>query len=203
VELDMVLSRLDRDISGRQKLARYVMIGECLRTGRAMPDPLDLAERVRESLRTEDAPVVAGRPSGFVRRRYAGLAAGLAAGMILAMVIMAGPGWWQQNSVPVVAAVADSADFPEGSLELTPPRDALSGGPWRICQPHVQEQFRFPPGVGARGASRLAANRSHQQCPLGLVPADMAGGLPRLRWWLLGRASLPLWLMSRRSCCAG
>jgi len=124
VELDMVLSRLDRDISGRQKLARYVMIGECLRTGRAMPDPLDLAERVRESLRTEDARVVPGRPAGFVRRRYAGLAAGLAAGVILAMVIMARPGWWQQNSAPVVAAVADSSEFPEGSLELIPPRAA-------------------------------------------------------------------------------
>ncbi len=49
-ELDLFLTRLDRDAGRRARLGRYALIGECLRTGTGQPDALRVADRVREQL---------------------------------------------------------------------------------------------------------------------------------------------------------
>jgi anti-sigma factor RsiW len=57
-ELDLLLTRLDRDPAHRATLARYAMIGECVRSGVASPAALGVAERVRSALLADTTPVV-------------------------------------------------------------------------------------------------------------------------------------------------
>jgi len=94
-ELDLVLTRLDRDATHRARLGRYALIGECLRTGSAQPAALQLAERVRAQL--AEAPVEEGR-SGV---RASGSSwswlklAGAAAAAATVALLVAQPGAWQ------------------------------------------------------------------------------------------------------------
>jgi len=80
-EIDLLLARLDRDPGRRATLGRYAMIGECIRTGTAVPGALGVAERVRAALATEAAPV----PE---RRRLPGRARGWMAGALAASVAL-------------------------------------------------------------------------------------------------------------------
>lgn len=101
-ELDLVLSRLDRDPALRARYARYAMVGECLGSGSASSQALNVADRVRAALeRQSGSDSIAVQPP---QRASTGLLA-LAAVAALAVVALfvAGPGSWQQGPVPQLA----------------------------------------------------------------------------------------------------
>jgi negative regulator of sigma E activity len=89
-ELDLLLARLDRDPAQRATLARYAMIGECVRSGGATPVALGIAERVRTALLTDaqaGAQTVRPLPSAW----GGWLAGGVAAAIAIVAVMLAGP----------------------------------------------------------------------------------------------------------------
>lgn len=106
-ELDLLLGHLDRDAAQRLKLARYAMIGECVRSGVASPAALSVAERVRTALLADMTPVVA-RPRSAPVNRWGWLAGGVAAAAAVAAFLVAntempglanGPAVRQDNTV--------------------------------------------------------------------------------------------------------
>ncbi len=89
-ELDLLLTRLDREPARRATLARYAMIGEYLRGG-GTPSALGVAERVRTALLETQSPSVLHRQAPAWRGWLAG---GMAAAAAVVAVLTAGPGMW-------------------------------------------------------------------------------------------------------------
>ena len=78
-ELDLLLKQVEREPAHRERLARYALIGECLRdSGRRPVRTTRLADRVSAALAAEAAPVARGRPAWQRRVWMAGAAAALA-----------------------------------------------------------------------------------------------------------------------------
>jgi negative regulator of sigma E activity len=105
-EAELLLARLDREPARRATLARYAMIGECLRSGSASLEALDIAEQVRAALLADAQPVpirlpVVGRPG----RGW--LAGGIAAAAAVVAILIAGPKAWFSGNEP--AASRDTA----------------------------------------------------------------------------------------------
>ncbi len=123
-ELELLLARLDRDPGRRELLARYGMIGECIRTGTAEPLALPIAERVRAALAAPDAApqvAVVARPATFHRGWAAGA---VAAGAALIAIMVAGPGSWQLPSplpspIPPPAPLAATGLLDEAVAPIT------------------------------------------------------------------------------------
>jgi negative regulator of sigma E activity len=104
-ELHLLLARLDRDPAQRATLARYAMIGECVRSGTPSAAALDVAERVRGALLAETG--AAAKPR---RRPRSGwgvwLAGGAAAAVALLAVLVVGPNVGKQQGTVKQNAVA-------------------------------------------------------------------------------------------------
>ncbi|MCC7258030.1 MAG: hypothetical protein IT486_06630 [Gammaproteobacteria bacterium] len=106
-ELELLLRRLDREPARRHLLARYALIGECLRSGRADPGALSLAERVRSRLADQatSAPVPpAVATQGPVPSRRGWMMGGMAAAAALAALLVGGPDIWRDDPVPEAPA---------------------------------------------------------------------------------------------------
>lgn len=101
-ELDLVLSRLDRDPVLRARYARYAMVGECLGSGSASSQALNVADRVRAALdRQTGGDSVAAQPPQSPPTGLLAFAA--AAALAVVALFVAGPGSWQQDAVPQLA----------------------------------------------------------------------------------------------------
>ena len=91
-ELDLLLARLDREPAQRATLARYAMIGECLRSGAASPAASASRSECVPRCSRDWTPAVA-----WPRRAPADwrgwLAGGVAAAATVAAVLVAGPGY--------------------------------------------------------------------------------------------------------------
>lgn len=135
-ELDLLLARLDRDPARRHVLARYSMIGECIRTGAPQPAALALTERVRAALLAERQPATGPAPA------WRGWVAGaMAAAAALTAVLVAAPSA-QRGGVPVVGvepAVPSLIDEP-----LMPVRSVVN--------------YRLDPDAAARLTGYLVAH---------------------------------------------
>jgi sigma-E factor negative regulatory protein RseA len=86
-QLDLLLARLDREPAQRATLARYAMIGECLRGGAATPSALGVAERVRSALLESPAQPPPRMPA--TRRGW--LVGAAAAATSVAAILLLGP----------------------------------------------------------------------------------------------------------------
>jgi negative regulator of sigma E activity len=116
-ELDLLVAQLDRDDARRAALARYAMIGECIRTGTGRVEALDIASRVRAELARGAAPPAAVRPRRAPAwRRW--MPGALAAAAALAAVLVGVPLALQVpvNDVAPVAAIAGVAEQPLASI---------------------------------------------------------------------------------------
>jgi sigma-E factor negative regulatory protein RseA len=87
-QLDLLLARVDTDGAIRSRLARYSLIGECLRGTPAPPESLFVADRVRTALLAENTAMVSS-PRAPTWRMWA--TAGLAAAAALVAILVAGP----------------------------------------------------------------------------------------------------------------
>lgn len=89
-ELDLVLSRLDRDPALRARYARFAMVGECLGSGSAYCEALNVADRVRAALdrQTGSAPIAVQPPQSLPT---AVLAVAAAAALAVVALFVAGP----------------------------------------------------------------------------------------------------------------
>lgn len=108
-QLDLLLARVDRDQSHRERLARYALIGECLRGGPVSVGALRVAESVRTSLIAADDQAVAQAQA--VSRAWRGwAAAGLAATAVAVAVLIGGSQELLSTDQPQTAAAsADSS----------------------------------------------------------------------------------------------
>jgi len=100
---DLLLRRLDSDPELRERFARYSLVGDVLIDHEAHVDALQIADRVREQLREDEAPAAA-RPAGAAVGSGL-LGAGLAAAAALIVVLNLGPDR-DEASAPQLAAVA-------------------------------------------------------------------------------------------------
>lgn len=103
-ELDLILARLDGEPARRATLARYAMVGECLRSGAANPSALRVAERVRLALIAETAGrarTSAAPGAGIYRRGW--IAGAVAAAVAVVAILVAGPGLWGPSAGPGLA----------------------------------------------------------------------------------------------------
>ena len=110
-EMDLILARLDVEPGRRATLARYAMVGECLRSGAANPSALGVAERVRLALIADAAERPIKRTTSRTSHQ-AWIAGAVAAAVALIVVFVAGPGIW---NTPVRQGVASNA----GTLAAT------------------------------------------------------------------------------------
>lgn len=118
-QLDLLLARIDRDPAYRQRLARYALIGECLRGADAPVATLDLAERVRSALMTESGPAAAPRRAPAWRGWVAG---GLAtAATVLLAVLVTAPGTMNPPTERLPTAIAATAADDESLAPVTVP----------------------------------------------------------------------------------
>lgn len=119
-ELDLLVTRLDRDESRRAALARYAMIGECIRTGTGRVEALDISGRVRAALAGEvqgTAPVALPTRASAWRGWVPGAVAAAAA---VAAVLIGVP-FALQGSRPVSAVVVETAVQPDAPLTSVTP----------------------------------------------------------------------------------
>jgi hypothetical protein len=90
-EEELLMRRLDRDPSCRETLARYSLIGECLRGSLVGPGVIGISDRVRDAIGGEKnhTAVSSGRDGAFARRAVAGF--GIAAAVaVLALTSLSG-----------------------------------------------------------------------------------------------------------------
>lgn len=103
---ELLLRRLDNDPELRERFARYSLIGDMLTDREADVGALQIADRVREQLRDNEAPArqAMGRQPGAAVGSGV-LGAGLAAAAALIVVLNLGPGG-DEAAVPLLAGVA-------------------------------------------------------------------------------------------------
>lgn len=117
-EVELLLARLDRDRDRRDTLGRYAMIGECIRTGAAMPAALQVAERVRAELDDEAAPPTAKQ--GGSRLRGGRLVAAIAASLALVAVLRLVTGFQPPEQSLLVDAAAPGPVVADTLVALEP-----------------------------------------------------------------------------------
>jgi len=116
-ELELLLTRLDREPDRRSTLARYAMIGECLRTGAAVPAALQVAEQVHVRLEAEAARP--GARPGRHRFRGGRLVAAVAASLALVAVLRVANGP-QAPGQQLADAVAPGVASPDTLAVIEP-----------------------------------------------------------------------------------
>lgn len=133
-EVDLLLARLDRDGDRRDMLGRYAMIGECIRTGAAIPAALQVAERVRAELDAEVAPPIAKQ--GRSRLRGGRLVAAVAASLALVAVLrlVTGP---QTPEQPLLAGAAAPGPVVADTLVALEPVEDVSAVARRRLEPRA------------------------------------------------------------------
>lgn len=121
-ELPMFTAQVARSPGLRRRLARYALIGDCLRGDlRLEPSALAIADRVRAALDAEPEapPLPAPRAAGGWHRPALGVAAGVAIAAALLLNLPTAP---MPQQAPVTAATAPAAALPvAASLPATPP----------------------------------------------------------------------------------
>jgi negative regulator of sigma E activity len=151
-ELELLLARLDREPARRAKLARYAMIGECIRSGSASIEALTLVERVRVALMEDDATAAAPAPASsglHVPRRW--LAAGAAAAIAAAAALI------------VMNSAAPPGDAPDGAApvviaEQQPPAPARAAAEEPLADITPNANHRLSPRAAARLTEYLVAH---------------------------------------------
>lgn len=135
-EIDLLLTRLDRDPELRSRYARYTMVGECLSSGSACSEALVVAERVRAALEQEAGGH--STPALSPRATSPGLLAfGAAAALAVVALFVVGPRTWQSRQVPVMARSEASAFTARGGT--------------------ADQIVMISPGLGHRADPRTAA----------------------------------------------
>jgi len=105
---ELLLRRLDNDPELRERFARYSLIGDVLTDHEARVEALQIADRVREQLRDEEASPTSRQPHGRQPGTAIGsglLGAGLAAVAALIVVLNLGPNG-DEATAPRLAGVA-------------------------------------------------------------------------------------------------
>lgn len=111
-QLDLLLARIDRDQPHRERLARYALIGDCLRGGPVSVGALRVAEGVRTALIAADDQAVA-QPAAVASRAWRGwAAAGLAATAAVAAVLVGGSQALLRTGQPQTAVALAGASRP-------------------------------------------------------------------------------------------
>lgn len=108
-ELDMILARLEREPQRREKLARYSLIGECIRSGNALPSAMSVADRVRQQLDEEGRDQVIVTAPAAKARRWGRAAAMVAAAALLLAVLRLVPGTGDPGDAAVLLAETEQA----------------------------------------------------------------------------------------------
>jgi sigma-E factor negative regulatory protein RseA len=117
-ELDLLVARLDRNPSRRAALARYAMIGECLRTGSGRVEALDISERVRAAL-GGDAPASAPAAPSLRASAWRGWVPGAVAAAAAVAAVLVGVPFALQGSGPTATetvATAAPSEVPLASV---------------------------------------------------------------------------------------
>jgi negative regulator of sigma E activity len=108
-QLDLLLARIDRDESHRERLARYALIGECLRGSPVSVGALKVAERVRTAIIAADDLAVAKPEAAASRAWRSWAAAGLAATAAVLAVLVGGSQTLLRMDQPQAAAALAGA----------------------------------------------------------------------------------------------
>jgi anti-sigma factor RsiW len=124
-QIDLLLARVDGDPALRHRLARYSLIGECMRGVSPGIGALGVAEQVRAALLRHGAPAAAPRDPTPAWRGLA--TGGLAAAAVVAALLVTGPDAWRTGGAPEYIAAAEEGPSVEDPLEIfiVPPRHRL------------------------------------------------------------------------------
>ncbi len=114
-EVELLLARIDREPERRATLARYAMVGECVRSGSASVQALVVAEQVRAALIAEET---SGKAVTFAASgaRRGWMTGGIAAAAVVVALLIAGPDAWRPDTGTASDLGSISLDAADESL---------------------------------------------------------------------------------------